>query len=342
MLKRFVTLLIVILIVFGCAEKSTEWKEKHILDLVVAYKTVGNPLDLDAAGSNVYVAEDQGGLSILNLDDYSKQWITSFNSADGDTIPLVKIRKVSVINSLNRLFINETDGSDLIRIIDTSNPDSMKIIENITGATQDINEVKFSAITEVGSQFDFEGFFCAGRKVNYGKYGIHVTGLPPFFSITLDIDTPATANGAYLSSQYFYVAAEQRGLLIYNRSTGSLVGSLDLPGEAQKVKVVGSYAYLPCRQDGLQIVDVSNPAAPVKVGSYDTSGYATNVDIWNNYAIVSSGGGGVYLFDITNPANPVLKDNVTDAGYMNNVKFHEGKALVASRDKGILVYNIIP
>jgi hypothetical protein len=338
--KRFIYLIIIVIILAGCAKKSTEWNKNHVLQLAWAIPLVGNPLDLDISGNTAYVAEDQGGLSIIDLSDFSRQWITSFVSVSGDTIPLVKIRKVSSISTLNRLFINETDGSDLIRIINNSNPDSMKIIDNITGATQDIQDMKFQATPEPG--FTFDGYFCAGRDVSYGKYGVHVIGLPPFYAITQTYTSPASANGAFFSGQHIYVAAEQRGLQIFNRSSGAIIGEIDLPGEAQKVKVVGNYAYLPCRQDGLQIVNVLDPSTPYRVGSYDTSGYATNVDVWNNYAAVSSGGGGVYLFDITSPANPVLVDNITDCGYANNVKFYDGKVLVASRDHGLLVYNIVP
>ncbi len=342
MFKRLTILIIILLALLSCAKKSTEWNPKHVLQLSWAVPMVGNPLDLDVTDSLLYVAEDQGGLSVIKLSDYSKKWLTGLASVGGDNVPLIKVRKVSAISSLNRLFINETDGTDLIRIVNTADPDSLRILDNITGATQDIQDMQFQPITDPGSAFTFEGFFCAGRNVSYGKYGQHVPGLPSFFAITDTYEPPASANGAFLGSQYVYVAAEQRGLLIYNRATRTLVGEADLPGEAQKVKVVGNHAYVACRQDGLQIVDVSNPAAPVRIGSYNTTGYATHVDVWNNYAIVSSGGGGVYLFDVSVPSNPVLKDNITDCGYANNVRFHGGKALVASRDKGMLFYNIIP
>jgi len=325
----------------SCAKKSTQWTENHVLQLTSEFPVVGNPVDLDAAGSKIYVAEDQGGLSIMNLDNSSKVWLTSVVSVDGDTVALKKIRKISYISSLNLLFLNETDGSDLIRIISTSNPDSLSLIESVTGGTSDLRDMKFRAITEVGSPYVYEGIFVTGPQVKYGYSRELIPGLPPVFTPET-IEPLATPNGAEITASHVFVAADQRGLLIYNRSTGAQIGEVDLPGEAQKVKIVGSYAYLACRQDGLQIVNVGNPAAPVKVGSFDTSRYATNVDIWNNYAIVSSGGGGVYLFDVTNPANPVLKDNITNCGYVNNVKFLNGKALVASRDQGILVYNIVP
>ncbi|HOD17903.1 MAG TPA: hypothetical protein PKJ14_04575 [Candidatus Cloacimonadota bacterium] len=341
MLKKAVISLSFVLVLFGCAQKSTEWNKDHVLQLAESIPLTGNPMDLDTSSQNVYIAEDQGGLSIVNLSAHTRQWITNFISVTGDTIPLIKIRKVSVVPEINRLFINETDGSDLIRIINTTNPDSMRILDNITGATQDIQDMKFQAITDAGSQFIYEGFFCSGRDVSYGKYGVHAAGLPPYFSITKTYTSPASANGAFFTNQYVYVAAEQRGLEIFNRSSGSRIGELDLPGEAQKVKVVGNYAYLPCRQNGLQIVNVAEPSAPYKVSGYDTGGYATNVDVWNNYAAVSSGGGGIYLFDVTNPAHPVLLDNITDCGYANNVRFLNGKLLVAARDKGLLIYKLV-
>ena len=37
--------------------------------------------------------------------------------------------------------------------------------------------------------------------------------------------------------------------------------------------VAGNYAYV-ADGAGLQVIDVSNPANPVRVGGYDTSGYA--------------------------------------------------------------------
>lgn len=342
MQKRILFLLILTLILLSCAQKSTQWQENNVLQLAASVPLVGNPLDLDTAGSTVYITEDQGGFSIINLDNLSRRWITRIRTADGDTTNLVKIRRVSVDASMNRLFVNETEGSDLIMVVDITNLDSLLVIDRITGATQDISHMKFQKINETGSQFTYEGIFTAGRRANYGKNGVHITGFPPYFAITLPIQTSATCRGAFLGTQYIYTAIEQRGIEIYNRANGSLVGAVDLPGEAQKVLVTGGYAYVPCRQSGFQIVDVSNPANPVHVSGFDTVGYATNVDVWNNYAVVSSGGGGIYLFDVTNPTNPVLVDRTTSCGYVNNVRFSGGKVLVASRDYGLLVYNIVP
>jgi hypothetical protein len=341
MYKRFIFLLIITITLFSCAQKNTEWTEQHILELAAAVPTVGNPLDFDMMGANVFMAEDQGGLSIINLNDYTRRAINQIVSVDTDTLSLIKISRVSVVPTLNRLFINEREGSDEIRVVDISDLDSMIIRDRISGGTQDIQDMKFTDISGSGSQFDYEGYYCLGGTVSYGKYGVHYASFPPLWAVLKNYSTSAI-NGAVFSSQYVFAAAEQRGLAIFDRSSEARIGECDLPGEAQKVKLSGNYAYLACRQSGLQIVDVSNPTAPVMVGSYDTSGYATNLDIWNNYLVMSSGGGGIYLFDITNPTNPVLLDNITSCGYVNNVKFHNGKVLVAGRDQGLLIYNLVP
>jgi hypothetical protein len=46
-------------------------------------------------------------------------------------------------------------------------------------------------------------------------------------------------------------------------------------GAAHDVKVVGNYAYVADGGAGLQVIDVRNPANPVRVGGYETS-----VDAW--------------------------------------------------------------
>lgn len=345
MLKRFIVLIITVIALVGCAQKSSEWSEQHILQLEATIPTVGNPLDLDSDDERIYVAEDQAGISVINLSNYNKTWLTSVSTGDTMTMQLRRIRRASHINSLNLLFLSETFGSDNIVVIDTSDPDSLVLSDVITGGTSDIRDMKFFAPQE-GSSYVYEGIFVTGQYIKHGYSSEIIPGLPPIFSpVTIDAAAtsyPINPLGAVMTNDYIYVAADQLGLVIYDRATGNPMGKADLPGYAQKVIVVGNYAYLACRHEGLQIVDVSNPAAPVRVGGYDTTGYATNIDVWNNYVVVSSGGGGIYLFDITSPANPVLKDNITSCGYTNNVKFHNDKVLVASRDLGLLVYDIMP
>ena len=69
--------------------------------------------------------------------------------------------------------------------------------------------------------------------------------------------------------------------------------------------VVGSLAYVAANTYGLQIFDISDPAAPVLVGSYDTEGYAADVEVVGTLAYVADYGGGMQIIDVTTPSAPV-------------------------------------
>lgn len=58
---------------------------------------------------------------------------------------------------------------------------------------------------------------------------------------------------------------------ISNLGSISLAGSFSSPGGAvpHQIAVLGNYAYVAWLTDGLRVLDISNPAAPVSVGWYD-------------------------------------------------------------------------
>ncbi len=59
------------------------------------------------------------------------------------------------------------------------------------------------------------------------------------------------------------------------------VGFYNTPGYANGVDVAGSFAYIADSFNGLRVIDISNPAAPVEVGFFITPGRG-----------IESGGGG--------------------------------------------------
>ena len=80
------------------------------------------------------------------------------------------------------------------------------------------------------------------------------------------------------------------------------IGSVDTWGEATRVAVAGSYAYVADGGLGLQVIDVSNPALPTIVGFAMTQGGAVGVAVAGSYAYVAVDGGGIGLevFDVSN------------------------------------------
>jgi hypothetical protein len=94
-----------------------------------------------------------------------------------------------------------------------------------------------------------------------------------------------------------------------------LIGSYDGLTQFSRIVVKGSYAYI-TTDEGLEILEVSNPAQPKKIGSYQKTGgyyYYRYLCINSNYCYVTFDGGsgsGVDIIDISNPASPKLLGSV--------------------------------
>jgi hypothetical protein len=100
--------------------------------------------------------------------------------------------------------------------------------------------------------------------------------------------------------------------LAANRAAGQgqnvrVVGHHDTPGYAKGVYVTGGLAYIADHAAGLQIIGVSNPAAPTLRGSYDTPGAAFDVYVTGGLAYVADWASGLQIIDVRNPSSPTLR-----------------------------------
>ncbi|HUW10803.1 MAG TPA: S-layer homology domain-containing protein, partial [Anaerolineae bacterium] len=56
--------------------------------------------------------------------------------------------------------------------------------------------------------------------------------------------------------------------------------------------------------EGLRVVDISNPAAPVLVGSYDTPSFPQGLVLHGGYAYLLTNSSGLYILNLSDPTNP--------------------------------------
>ncbi|MDD2422587.1 MAG: hypothetical protein PHT37_05980 [Candidatus Cloacimonetes bacterium] len=333
-------LMLALILVAGCAEKNTSYQDADALTLLTVVPVVGDPQQLDCDDANMYVSLDQGGLVSINLQSYTPRWYSemSFTDPEADPKPFYQSRKLALVPEHNRLFLNEITATDMIWIIDTTDPDSLKIFEGVTGGTSNIQDITARSIPNPTTENVMEVVYCSGNNIIYKLYDGELwlgDG-----SADKMLNLPTRVSGVELDDNYIYGAAEQRGLVIYNKTGYSLVCNIPLYGVAQKLVVRDGYAYVACRQGGLQIVDVRNLQNPVKVAQYLSSGHANEVDYHNGIVALSSGGGGAYVFDVRNPAKPILIKRITEVGYCKAVKFIGDVLAVASRDDGIFFYKM--
>jgi hypothetical protein len=101
-------------------------------------------------------------------------------------------------------------------------------------------------------------------------------------------------------------------------------------------------------EPGLHIVDVSNPAKPVRLGRIEIEGEGgSKVFLYDNLAFVSSGLLGILAVDITNPRAPALKAKISASpaiipgiSYLyNNFAAADG-LLVCGDGKGLNFYDL--
>jgi hypothetical protein len=140
--------------------------------------------------------------------------------------------------------------------------------------------------------------------------------------------TPGRALGVAVSGNFAYVADDNFGLRIIDVSNPSvpievgfygawwLVEIADPYTHSIDVAVSGNYAYITNNYEKyswLEIVDITNPAAPVGAGSVVIPGHLMAVAVAGDYAYIAAKGSGLHIIDISNPAEAV------DIGFLDTI-----------------------
>ncbi|MBI4128569.1 MAG: prepilin-type N-terminal cleavage/methylation domain-containing protein [Parcubacteria group bacterium] len=178
----------------------------------------------------------------------------------------------------------------------------------------------------------------------------------PFKESVFDLTLALTGNDTQsarsiaVEDQYLYLARDSsagREFFVFDLTSlpapPQLVGQTELAaGRSNDLVVSGNYAYTVSNNDTqeLQVIDVSNPAAPALVRSFDltsaNSGSANadalSVAITGNYLLIGRNGGDRFLVvDVTNPLTPfVVGRTSTVTGDPNGVVTNGQYAYVAS------------
>ncbi|MBI4830020.1 MAG: hypothetical protein HY801_00370 [Candidatus Lindowbacteria bacterium] len=90
-----------------------------------------------------------------------------------------------------------------------------------------------------------------------------------------------------------------------------IVGSVGLPGPADKLAVSDFYAYVGDSGAGLQVVDISNPSAPRIVATVNTPGLAGDVKVSGSYAYVADFDSGLQVINLCPSISVLQADRFT-------------------------------
>lgn len=129
---------------------------------------------------------------------------------------------------------------------------------------------------------------------------VSVTSFAPQVAASLQLN--AFGNDIAVSGTHLFIANSTQGLTIVSTQSRTIVGSYPTRGNGNGVEVRGSLAYLADGSGGLQVIDVSVPAAPKAAGWVDTPGVAVELAVQDGFVYVADGTGGLHIIDATAPA----------------------------------------
>ncbi len=115
---------------------------------------------------------------------------------------------------------------------------------------------------------------------------------------------------------------------------------INIPGFANNVDVSGDYAYVAAGSAGLQVVDVTDRAAPRIVGALDTPGNALDVRVVGTRAYVADGSAGLRIIDVSNPAAPASLGALDTSGLAQDVFVVGNRAYVADGAAGLKIIDV--
>ena len=350
MRHRYLLLILIsaiLVLLVGCAQpndpaKEVEEEEINYLEEVAFYETEGYVVDLDFGENYLYVAEDEGGFSIYNIESDTLCSRTRGYYSNDLYYTMSNIRLITVEETSKKILAYNKYGTNAgMHIFDISDPNIPYHLFHHAGNTGDVTDLTSTAIDTLQFQFywsnDYEYYSGKCRKWEASE----IWGIQGEVAVNLGFDV------AQMDEDYdngtIYCASKQLGMKIVNKTDFSTIGTISTLGQTIAVKVVDSLAYLGNREEGIQIIDFTDLENPVELFNYNTVGLASDisVDVEKNIFALASTSGGVYLFKGSNDEIERLQRiDDSEIGYTNVVAI-KGDYLYVGTRYGIHKYLIV-
>jgi len=120
----------------------------------------------------------------------------------------------------------------------------------------------------------------------------------------------------------------------------NIIGSYDTNWPAIDVVILNNYAYVADYDDGLLIIDVSNPANPFLTGSWNSDNYSMGVAISGYYAFVADQSRGLRVIRVSNPSTPSLTATIGLNNSATAVKISGNYAYVTNMSNQLYIVDI--
>jgi len=292
--------------------------------------------DVYLDGSYAYLCCEGDGLYIFDISSPANpvkvsQWKDSANNYG---------QFYQSARSGNYLYI--AGGIKGIVVLDVSDIAGPKLVANLVGGQGDWG----GAIGLVNA-----GGYCYIQDEFFNMHCIDVSD-PANPVETGSFDTEGHHSlGIWNSGSRVVLANSTYGVRILDTAGAQVTqrGAFESLGRVMGAAGSGGYAYLAAGENGLKILDVSDPAKPVISSSLALEGFANDICIAGGLAYIAgllgagegnSEGGLLEIVDISNPASPSVRGSVELTGQPFGVIVNGGIAYVATQTTGIALVDV--
>ncbi len=337
---------------------------------VGAYEVSNYSLGVDVVGSTLYLANSWDGLRIFDVSTPSSPSEISHRTI------ACEARDVKVVGDYAYI-AGGTNGLFIINISDPSTPTEVGSYDTsgnyykievvgdfafMAAYTYDLEIVDIenpaapSKLTHLSVNGSAVSLCVDGDYAYVGSDGITVVDIsePELPFVVGSLAQPPVSNDIVIFGSRAYIAADYGGVVAYNvaaPTSPSIVLTHDTSGDAVGVTAamgvttsapgpaVSDYMYIAELNDGIRIVDITNPANPTSVGQYVSSSNRAEAVAAAGNILCTAWTDGFRTIDIENPATP------TQMGFYNTnaslgVAINGNYAYVAAKGYGLYVIDI--
>ena len=274
----------------------------HVVDFsniaapqVFSVDTLGQAQGVFVLDKYAYVADGSAGIQIFSIQDPRNPHLVNAIDTDGEA-RAVFVQWQPAQNGEQRLYAFVADGPNGLYIVDVTDPASP--VSVVTYPTDSfVNDVIVNGST----------VYLGERDEGVLVLDVSRIGEPNLLGKQ---DTPGQVNGLFVGGdKIVYVADDSRGLRLINAATPPdfwEIGALDSPKTFGEMVTQGNYGYLLDGGDGLWILDLTNPDAPVPRSFYPTPGQARDLVIQGGWAYIADGDAGLQIVDVSNASAPAF------------------------------------
>lgn len=169
---------------------------------------------------------------------------------------------------------------------------------------------------------------------------------PEGINVTFESHLGGTVSAVAISEGYACVGQGQDLVVLNVKDASNPVemGRVTTPSNVNEIVVADNFAYLACKDTGLVIADISEPAKPELITIFDTAENAlahdvNGVAVFGYYAYVADGANGLAVIDIRDPSKPKIAGTY-DGLRANDIVVSGNYAYLTDGSKGLMILDV--